>query len=429
MTKFLASRSSSLPIRFPASTWPIDVQQHWVVEALKAFGVVAIGMWCWSGAEANLWSLALMPLFLMHIKQWQLRWAAAGVYFGIGLWPVQPSIITFFPSWPAWSSYVVWIVFSGLSAAPWAALGSGRRALSRALIVLGVCLLTFVPPWATLGWCHPLLAVGYLWHGAGVAGLVALTLLWCLAAGISNPRVSIMVAAVIAALAAVPQARDPVPAGVVGVHTRLRTPATIEEVADRVQEIADKLEAGRPAPGQVIAYPETILANWRPSTEALTDLLLAKQFKRQVLILGTDFVDEQGRWNGAAVVHNGEIQLLRARQPLVLGLWRPWDPREHISADWTANERLVLPDGRVALLRVCSEEFTPFWTAVDVLKGRADMLIGIGNTWWATVPIQERSHAQHADAVGRMFGLPVVRAVNHGLALSPGSEGPLQPQR
>lgn len=385
----------------------------------------------WAGTSQNLAAIGLVPVI----------WAAMGrgaaavsilSYFLVGVWPVQPAVVTYFPGWPAAVSFFVWVVFAALLALPWflatEAVRRGRTWAS-ALAMIGCTAITMLPPVGTMAWCHPILSLGWLWPGSGLIGCVLLCAAWAVAASsLASDRARVgsevaLFAGMVGALALTSMGWEPEPGDssrVVTVDTQQNVAANFEEVVVQVEKIRGWILSTNPAKGSVLVWPETTLANWSENTAYMVNERLLPLSKYYTLILGATWVNDQGvRYNGAAMLIDGQRKMLRARQPLALGMWRPWDAAEHHAAAW--DEDLVLDASGVRIaLRVCSEEFTPFWPLLDQWRYPGNTVqVGIGNTWWATAPVQELSHLRHATALARMVGQPLRRAINHGVALPP----------
>jgi len=385
----------------------------------------------WFGPDWALGAIVVLPLAWALIG-WRAASASALAYFSVAFAPLPAAIDaladhqSLVPGW-LWAACIV-----GLISAMWvlAAYAPRTRAGSVAALAV-VAVVSAAPPLGSIVWAHPIHGLGWVAPAGGFAATTMCLAAWSLAPlardGIASATMRAVLPMALVAVAlvlawsgrGVAAEGEGASGGVLALHTQWATPTNVSEVDAKALMVRDLvlLQRNGVAPGTLLVLPETTFGEWRPAVEVLAMTHLGSASYANPLLVGASWRDDDGRlWNGAVLIRDGQWRFIRGRQPVPLGMWQPWAPDRHHSADWGAPSEITLGDTRYSL-RICGEEFTPFWMALDLSRGNPRAVIGLSNTWWATWHAQGDSQRRHAVAMARLAGVPLVRAVNHGVQL------------
>lgn len=380
-----------------------------------------IGLVCWSSPGDLLGGLAWMAVLPMIWLLMPTRRATfyCAIAFYLTASPTSyMAVRNYFIDWPAAYCVAAQIGFLGFLVLPWLLLppSSEPRLGVRTGGLLAALVLSAVPPVGVISAWHPLLSAGWVWPAGGWWALGLVFSCW-LAVALS-PRVRTAAAASWALL------MIGIPTNLLyqGPGSTILTPVDLSlpraethlDFAGKLEHISRRLKAERPA-GQassVAVLPENAFEEWKDGTRAMIQFALRRRLAEGPILAGTTFKDSAGTWGGVVLLANGtEPQVLRARQPLVLSLWHPWDPVEHYSATWFTPGVLQVGQERVAI-RVCSEEFPIFWMLVDQALHGATVMAVVGNHYWSTTTMHDVVQGRHGRAAARLFGIPIIRAIN-----------------
>jgi hypothetical protein len=98
---------------------------------------------------------------------------------------------------------------------------------------------------------------------------------------------------------------------------------------------------------------------------------------------------------------SGDTIVYRQRQPVPLTMWRPWSS-DGARAVWDSAPTFELDGRRVAPL-ICYEQFL-VWPVLQSLWHRPDVLLAIGNAWWAHHTSLPAIQTAAVTAWARLFG-------------------------
>jgi apolipoprotein N-acyltransferase len=160
----------------------------------------------------------------------------------------------------------------------------------------------------------------------------------------------------------------------------------------------------------VAVMPETVLGLYTEVTAAeLADVDAELTARGSAVLVGAGRVHGTGFENGLVVLGEAQRSWISQRIPVPVGMWRPWAP-DSVAADPWGSGVVMVTGKRVAIL-ICYEELL-VWPALLSMVHEPELIIGAANDWWArdtSIPAIQR---QSAALWGRLFGIPVVRAVN-----------------
>ena len=380
-----------------------------------AIGAV-IGYITWDGST-GLYALAVLPLLWWMLPGRVSAAASIFAYYCAALLPVATTILGYYPSWPAAAGWAVLTLVAAVNALPWIVgwAGYNARPIRRLVGMLIAVAVSVLPPLGVASWANPLLAAGWIFPGGGWLALATLIILWGVVAW--RPAASSLAMAVVAGVAVtlatnLPYRQPSSPTDLVGINTQLKGAATFPAFSQKLSDLDGTLRRAKLSSGQVAILPETSLDEFKESTAAMIGFALGRHLLRGPILAGTTFHEDGAKWAGAILLRRGKDPLLfRARQPLLLSLWHPWNRDDHYSADWFAPNVFDLGRHRVAL-RICSEDFPLYWTLYDFATDRPSVLVSLSNHWWTRDPRVDLAQAQHLQAAARLFDIPVVRAEN-----------------
>ncbi len=338
--------------------------------------------------------------FVVASGQGRVSLVCAGLYASFAalpaLWATFDYTASVSMALLAWSVPSV-IVGAGLGAA----LATPRA--WRAVAVIGVLVGISVPPLAGLTLISPLSVAGLLFPGLGLWGL---SLFVALLAAVSVCRplslltlsIGYLIASVaLAAAEPAVSAKDGDTPRMAGVDTwRGQADAKTSALlggAWRLEElmIAEALDT------QSVVWPEGVYQEWTP----LTGAMLALAERR--MIGGTrTYVDESSYVNTLIDGATGEV-LYAQRSPVPLSFGE-----HHQAVD---GQDLIDEDAAIAAL-LCIEIANP-WRALTTFATAITPVIWAANLGWSTHAALATRMQYTAHQWSRLFGIPVVTAVNH----------------
>lgn len=318
---------------------------------------------------------------------------------------------------PVWWGWVLWVGVAVCSALPWCVFwraDAGRRALWLPVVFIVLVL----PPFGLISWNSPLLAAGVLFPGLGFVGLLGLLGAW-MAVGMRSGVLGMCVV-VLCGWALLTAQSGVSPAGWVGVDTHYGRLAggSGEDGVTTVGRLRDVRRIGAALPrGAIAVLPETVLGSLDAVILGEVDVISVPLARRGAgMLIGAELpVDVDGRVGAEsyvnAVVGMGTLQgvVVKQRVPVPIGMWRPWSDSGAIADVWGAGVVNILGD-RAAIL-ICYEQLI-VWPVLVSGFSSPSVLVGVANGWWSRDTSIPAIQSQSLASWGRLFGVPVVSAVN-----------------
>lgn len=375
----------------------------------------ALGYLAWQPGATQWWVLPLPFIWAASRSRLAafLLWSG---YYLTGARDVPAVFFTFFPeSWPGWGG-AVWLAHAAILASPWAIVWREKLTSWRAMLgVAGALLVTTLPPVGILGWLSPLLLAGDAFPGTGWIGLGLTFVFLVLLAGCARHQwravALILGAAATSLVANMLYTPARAPDGWVGVDTAMGEYPKDRAAAYRhhqtlMASVRTRLDAG----AQVIVLPEGIVGPWRSGSQFWwRDMGQIAREHNATLVLGADLpADGERYFNGAALL-GATAGALHGRIPMPIGVWRPGQNAGGVPDLFGSGTARL--QGVWTVYSICYEDFLVYPMLLSILdKPRA--IISMANNWFASdldaIWIQRRSIENQA----RLFGLPLVRAVN-----------------
>lgn len=389
-----------------------------------------------------------LPLFATSFEQIR-NWVFAATLFAIALRLVasRKEGVLVLCAWYAGSLASLPFIWSGFfgNVWGWAAYAGLAAILSlpaflapRRWPVVGVLVaiaLAAVPPLGFFGLGNPLLLAGALFPGAGWFGIALFFVVLALSMVRDGRLGKLAVLGQVAALAwamvhiAAPAPQPPEMAWAATTHfgelpeTDLNATYDAQDKAKTMT--TDALNAG----AKLVVLPEGTDKLWGAGQVFYWKdvAALAREKHAQVLIGAySDPLAGGGRTDGLVDLTTDTLHPARIAVPF--GMWAPWRKHGSFPLQLGATGTIATEYGQAAYL-VCYEELLPWPLMLQMTGPRPALLLSAANQWfgdgWLLRP-QERSLTLQA----RLWGLPVLRAVNHApVNLSDRASDPIRTQR
>lgn len=391
-----------------------------------------IAMAAWSSWGHPSWALlAIVPWALCRTRS--QAFGAALAYYSASMTDLTVITARFFELgifWGTVAGICAWLVWATVLAAAQALPHSPNRLWQPFGVLVGL-VLTAIPPVGWFSVVSPLNALGYWFPGTAWWGLLFGALfIFAIAqtvVGLSVtkrdvftvwPIVGVALLTVVSIAHVLWHARTPLqsPAGWVTVDTHLGAYRDGQMASlERVQELNRVIAQQKSVPGtRVLVLPEMAIGEWRPRTafwlkESIhaTDTDQGSGFS---WISGASYVqdaDKRDLANGVLLASGNQVQTRAGRIPMPLAMWRPGGYAAH---PWSVP--VFELDGQRATVSICYEDLLP-WAQWQSYWQNPTVHLSLSSLWFAqdlhVGSIQERS----ATGWARMFGVPLLRAVNN----------------
>ena len=265
----------------------------------------------------------------------------------------------------------------------WAPSRKGIRALFIRFALLSVVLVA--PPFGSIAWLSPHLVAGLLYPG-WVFLVIALTIVMlasiaATAYGARQSNLALVAAMVIvSAIANFIYTAPAAPAKWAAIDTKLGPfPASDAGEFERHQTLIAAARDSIEARNKVVVLPEEVAGRWRPAASYWwRDLDAAAERRSAVVFVGAD-LGEGLRFRDALVLVGRQYGNVTSRQPIPLGLWRPWSNTRAI-AGWI-QPGVVQVAGETAALSFCYEDLL-MWPLLVSMWHRLTVVVSVANDWF-----------------------------------------------
>jgi len=323
------------------------------------------------------------------------------------------------PQIPAVVDLSLWLAHAACLTLPWllAWQAPHQPAQRRAVAFLAALLLGLLPPWGLLGWLHPLTLSGWLYPAWGWVGLAAtMALLLSLILDAARATHGLAFAAIIANALYRPA---PCPPDWVALESQLpRMAADALSRMKRQEVLMAEVEKQLAAAPSVVLLPEEIAGPWTAAEAYWWQSTFAAARRRGVtLILGAQRSDPIGLRNGALIVAPGSTRWQLARQPIPLAEWNPLGahatPAGWLTTRGELNSGITRIAGMPVLFSFCYEDLLTLPMLVSATLGPTpQVIVSMANLWWTQGMREPQVQQGMVQGWGRLWGVPVVRAVN-----------------
>ena len=383
---------------------------------LSAIAVI-ISAIAWSGNVVTIPLSLLAPLFLYHARSRLHSYATLFCYYIGASWPLIPGANTFFGARGSTIEGIfICLSASALLAMPAALLFTKNRT-ARPFAITAMFLLTALPPLGIIGWASPLLAAGVLFPGTawfGVIGTLALLPLF----GRFPGQTATIVALVALTANGFYRAPSP-PVGWQAINTQFGgagqgDPDFLSEFvsSEQIQRAITQSNA------QVLLFPEHVVTQWTEATEAFWRESLDNLAARHAtLIIGAGLPRKQrsvattrhAYYNTVIARGNDATTVYYQRIPVPIAMWKPLRT-DGVPLDLFGHGTISVQDQRAAVL-ICYEQLL-VWPFLSSELEHPTILITAANDYWAKNTRIPKVQSASASSLARLFGLPVLSAVN-----------------
>lgn len=420
--------------------------------AIRCIASLGVGLAVSTGHSAAIAAAIIMPALAMWQRTRINAYESAVCYYAGAGWAVIPAVRNFFgPSASIFDGIVAWLTAAALLAIPWFLVWT-ERASQRLWRVPAALFATVVPPLGLIGWASPLTAAGFVFPGTAWLGLLAVALV-CAGMCIKRSVIYTVIAAVVfGALAQLDYPGDPLPpVGWEAVDTRFG--AIAHGPADPIREyiaaqaIQHRAENAR---ARVLIFPEMVVPRWTAATDLFWHQTLARlsasgktilvgaglpdasQLHKSSLSLAFyDFgaaaaalrgarlpirihiedtdSDDSDPYRNAIVIRGKQTAIFVQRVPVPFGMWHPFGAGG-VPLNASGPGVIGIANQRAAIL-ICYEQLLT-WPVLVSMLNQPTILVVVANDYWVERTTIPRYEATAARAWGRLFGIPVISAVN-----------------
>lgn len=318
---------------------------------------------------------------------------------------------------------LLWVVAVAINAGIWASLWSppGRPNLFARLILAEIMLI--LPPFGIVGWTNPFMSAAALFPGlkwyAIAMGIVATWSIILLARNPSNKTISLFLVCSLASGWAQSQYKEPPdPRGWIAFPTHMgKGDDSPDSIRNRIGQIGEGVKvATGDGHFNVVVFPEHTLGNWDERIQPgmlRTELGHDLASGRNVVVVGARMrvADTKKTENVLVVLSRQQTQHFASRQPTPFSEWKPWSTDGVVSGWWKTGIHEVA--GMKASFLFGYENLLAWPILSDFLLHNPHFIVSVENAWWVHgINAEDALPAQHAKVWGKIFGVPVLRAVN-----------------
>ena len=383
----------------------------------KLFGVFLLILFAFMGFHSYDHPLlfALMPFLitpaLFHVINWQSRIAIFAFACGASSLAFKP-VGDVLGSNALFSQFSACILLAIMTALPWLVIsGSGKNRLITSSLA---CLIAILPPFGTLAAPNPYMATGYLFPGTGVLGLIFIASIITLPFHLKGLSRKIFLCGLMTTSLMSNMIYDEpsTPTGWIGLKTTFKdqssnaTQKRISRSQVLIAQITTKLDKS----SKVIIAPESVLGLRTPALEPQLKLIEARARRNEaVVLIGVIEKTNEAHENTLLILGEKPDQY-NARQPVPFVMWSPWQS-SGITSHWFDSGVHNIAGKRTAIL-ICWEEWVP-WPMLLSSFHNPEVIVSASNHGWASEGNRMwKRQTVSAKALGRLYGLPVIRAIN-----------------
>jgi hypothetical protein len=383
---------------------------------------LAVGYLAWNGTHPAILTLALvMPLLVMKSPNRATAGLTALAYYLGSAWDLPHGAAVFFGNnlgtglLNTASGYALWIGASLALSLPWWALWTSQHQW-RGLRLLLALILVALPPIGIVGWAWPLTATGLVLPGFGWLGLglMAFWLVFLASMPPSKQAMSVLLAALsflIFLPVALVQRHDPAPLWQ-GQDTQLGWGSGSlywVEMYEHTQTL--KSYAQRLAPHHALLLPETVGGEWQAVLPLWRYESARLKAQHSTVLMGVRQTYPQGYDNCMAAIGQHQGIKYCQRVPVPVSMWQPWNPATSVHPHWFGRSVFQLDHQTIAPL-ICYEQLL-VWPVLQSFVHRPDLILAPGNSWWSRQTHLPEIQIRAVHAWGRLFGVPVITAMNY----------------
>ena len=374
-------------------------------------GAAMVGTFGWSGQVLLLPLALLFPLLWSRAPSRAVAAMIATAYFLAASRGLPQGVTNFYGSGEAYG-YGLWLIAAAGFVLVHAVCWTRRSGLPRSAGYAVASILMILPPFGIVGWGHPLTAAGVLFPGWGWIGLIATATGMTALATRRWPIVVVGLGGIWVWSAAC-WAPPSLPRGWAGIDTQLGQSMgrgfDLEQQRLLVGAVREEAALGT----GVVVLAESALGFWTPTVVRYWRTAL--QGSHVTVLAGASVVESDGYDNVmVAMNRDGGSPIYRQRMPVPVSMWQPWlawmGRSGGARANLFANPIVEVAGTHVAAL-ICYEQLIT-WPILQSMLDRPDVIVAIGNGWWATGTSIARIQRASALAWASLFKTPIILAFN-----------------
>ena len=173
-----------------------------------------------------------------------------------------------------------------------------------------------------------------------------------------------------------------------------------------IAQITSELDNGN----KVIIAPESVFGLRTLGLESQLKLIEARARRNDAIVLIGVIEEINGTRENTLLILGAEPDQYNARQPVPFVMWNPWKG-SGFSSHWFNSGIHNIAGKRIAIL-ICWEEWVPWPMLLSSLE-KPEVVVSASNHGWINNgKYMWNKQTVSAKAVSRLYGLPMVRAVN-----------------
>jgi apolipoprotein N-acyltransferase len=312
--------------------------------------------------------------------------------------------------WPSAedSAVLIWIGASALLSLPWLFCWTRLESLRPWTSALSVAF-TAVPPLCIIGWASPLLSAGALFPDSAWLGIAAALALPGLLIHKRSRLIALLVASAACVFLNLHVKEVMRPAGWVGEMTRIHRPRKADDLVDFA--IEEQLQqAARSSGAKFLVFPEGAVRRWTDATDAFWASTVSNAGKTLLIGAGEPIPGSVRYYNSVVIVGDHARPPFHQRIPVPGGMWNPFEPERGVALNLLGPGTVNVGGQRAAIL-ICYEQLLT-WPMLRSAIEKPTILIAISNESWTSSTIVPRMQHACVRAWARLFGLPVISAIN-----------------
>ncbi|HEX7324486.1 MAG TPA: hypothetical protein VF292_03915 [Rhodanobacteraceae bacterium] len=317
------------------------------------------------------------------------------------------------------AGFGVWWAFATLLALP--ALISPRKYPGMGVVIAALC--AAIPPLGLIGIGNPLVLAGALFPGFGWFGMPLLALILGLSAYTASRKVphwrlalttSFALLMVGLATIAIPAPQAPTMTWADETYLGNRAFHDVTLRYAQMAQVRHFTDQALRQGAKVIVLPEATDPTWGKGEawfwQRTADLA---RHQHATVLLGIYTSSIAAPTRNDALLDLGTGKRYAADVTVPFGMWAPWRGEDFPLHLDHATERSLIPTpfGPAAHL-ICYEELLPWPLEEQELAGRPKLLVSAADQWFATGMLG-RAQTRSVELQARLWGLPLLRAVNH----------------
>ena len=382
-----------------------------VIDFALILAAALVGLIGWSGEVlalpvsllfATIWSTGRSRLVVAPASAAYFLAASHGLPLGIARYYGDHGL----------SGYALWVAASLGFVAVYTLAWSSRTSRMRPARFGFAGLAMAIPPFGIVGWAHPITAAGVLFPGWGWWGIFATATGMAVLTTRRWPIAALALGGIWAWSAACGTPPS-VESNWIGVDTVYGASLGRSFDLAMQHELAGAVRRAAASGAQIVVLPESALGYWTATSARFWH---AETLSTEITIVGGASVVDTGGYDNVlvAVDSDGDRIVYRQRMPVPVSMWQPWRNLVGQTSGahaWLYSNPSVEMHGASVAPVICYEQLL-VWPILQSMLSNPDLIVAVGNNWWATGTSIMAIQRSSTEAWGRLFGIPIVFAFN-----------------